>query len=161
MLPNDRWSGPWIKLSNVLCSATRHLTFMVPLSSQVNKWVLTNWIVEDTSKIMYGVGWSLMREEKKSFDCYYWPKEHTDVYDYLNMKSSGHLIAALGLHGFNFSAMKGMKGQVLDFIILLQEKQNQHEPKTYMSPHRKAHSWKHILPFWRRNGLPDDLEPWD
>ena len=52
-----------------------------------------------------------------------------DVYDYLNMKSSGHLIAALGLHGFNFSAMKGVKGQVLDFVVLLQEKQHQHQQK--------------------------------
>ena len=44
------------------------------------------------------------------------------VYNYLNMEGSGHLIAALCLHCFNFSAVKGMEGQVLNFVILLQEK---------------------------------------
>ena len=47
---------------------------------------------------------------------------HVNYMTYLDMEGSGHLIAALCLHGFNFSAMKSMKGQVLNFVILLQEK---------------------------------------
>ena len=31
-----------------LCSLARHLTFIVPLSTQVNKWVLANLLLEVT-----------------------------------------------------------------------------------------------------------------
>jgi len=68
-----------------------------------------------------------------------------DVYDYLNMKSSGHLIAALGLHGFNFSAVKGVKGQVLDFVVLLQEKQHQHQQRHLVHVVVCHHTRTHML----------------
>jgi len=61
------------------------------------------------------------------------------------MKSSGHLIAALCLHGFNFSAMKGVKGQVLDFVVLLQEKQHQHQQQHLVLAHVCHHTKTHMV----------------